>query len=291
VTLAAPAKLNLRLAVGRRRPDGYHPVRTLMVALDGLADTVEVAAASARSLDCPGIEGPANLAWRALDALEREAGRPLPVAIRIAKRIPTGAGLGGGSSDAASTLVAVDRLYELGLGAERLERVAAAVGSDVPFFIRGGAQWAEGRGERLRPAGAVPVFWAVLLQREPGLATAAVYEAFDRLPPPAPDDGSEPAGGPADLARWARNDLWPAALALQPRLGGTARALSSAGASAVVLCGSGSCVAGIFADRDGASRARARLGGGAFTALVRGPAGAPAESSAKSPKSPTLGST
>jgi 4-diphosphocytidyl-2-C-methyl-D-erythritol kinase len=290
VTLAARAKLNLRLVVGRRRPDGYHPVRTLMVALDGLVDTVEVATAAARSLDCPGIEGPANLAWRALDVLEREVGRALPVAIRIDKRIPAGAGLGGGSSDAASTLVAVDRLYELGLAAERLERVAAAVGSDVPFFVRGGAQWAEGRGERLRPAGAVPAFWAVLLQRQPGLATAAVYAAFDRLPPPAPDDGSEAPGGPSHLARWVRNDLWPAALALQPRLGATARALSSAGASAVVLCGSGSCVAGLFPDREAALRARARLAGGAFTALVQGPAGVSGESPAKSPKSPIRGS-
>ena len=156
-----------------------------MVALDGLADGLEVARARERRVRCPGIEGPANLVWTALDALEAEAGRALPVDVRIDKRIPSQAGLGGGSSDAAAALVAVDRLYGLGLGADRLEAVAAGVGSDVPFFVRGGAQWAEGRGERLRPASA-PEFAALLVKGEAGLSTAEVYGAFDRLPAPPP---------------------------------------------------------------------------------------------------------
>ncbi|MEW6583219.1 MAG: 4-(cytidine 5'-diphospho)-2-C-methyl-D-erythritol kinase, partial [Actinomycetota bacterium] len=86
--LDAPAKLNLRLLVGPLQPDGYHPVRTLLVALDGLCDTVTVARAAERTVRCPGIDGEANLAWRALDALEQRAGRPLPVSVSIDKRIP-----------------------------------------------------------------------------------------------------------------------------------------------------------------------------------------------------------
>jgi len=267
VILHAPAKINLRLVVGPRGEDGYHPLTTLMVALAGVADVVTGRRADRRAVVCPGIEGPRNLAWTALDALEAEVGRPLPLEVVIEKRIPAQAGLGGGSSDAAAALVAADRIHGLGLGDEGLERVAARVGSDVPFFIRAGAQWARGRGERLRPAFA-PTFTAVLAKAPGGLSTGAVYAAFDRLPPPAsPADVPPPPGLPA-LAGWVRNDLWPAALALQPPLGATARALSAAGAEAVLLCGSGSCVAGLFPGRAAATAALARLPESWFRAVV-----------------------
>jgi 4-diphosphocytidyl-2-C-methyl-D-erythritol kinase len=276
VTLAAPAKLNLRLRVGPLGPDGYHPLGTLMAALDGLHDTVTVSPSAARRVSCPGIEGPANLAWRALDALEAAAGEPLPCEVVIDKRIPAQAGLGGGSSDAAAVLVGADRAFGLGLGPERLERIAAGVGADVPFFVRGGARWAEGRGERLAPARAAP-FAAVLAKPEAGLSTAAVYRAFDRLPPPPPAGPAEVACarndlGYRELVACARNDLWPAALALAPRLGATTRALAAAGADAVLLCGSGSCLAGLFPDRARAEAAAARVPPGGFRAVVTGPA-------------------
>ncbi len=275
MTLAAPAKLNLRLLVGPRAADGYHPLRTLLVALDGLADTVTVAPSASRRVRCPGLEDAGNLAWRALDELEAEVGRPLPTEVVIDKRIPVQAGLGGGSSDAAATLVGADRAHGLDLGCARLERVAARVGSDVPFFVRGGVQWAEGRGERLRPA-TVPAFAAVLAKPETGLPTAAVYRAFDRLPPPPPpDDGALVAGSTndpyrAEVVARARNDLWPAALALAPGLGATARALAAAGADAVLLCGSGACVAGILRTRPDAEAAAARLRLPGFRAVVEG---------------------
>jgi 4-diphosphocytidyl-2-C-methyl-D-erythritol kinase len=274
VTLLAPAKLNLRLLVGPRRADGYHPLRSLMVALDGLADTVTVRPAAERRVRCRGIEGPQNLAWRALDVLEAHAGRSLPTEVAIDKRIPAQAGLGGGSSDAAATLVGADRVHGLGLGLAGLERLAAEVGSDVPFFVRGGAQWAEGRGERLRPV-RVPRFAAVLVMPAAGLSTAVVYAAFDRLAPPAPDDAAEPPADFAGLARWVRNDLWPAALGLAPALGAPARALSAAGARAVLLCGSGSSLAGLFPTREVAEAAAARLPAPGPLAVVEGggPAG------------------
>ncbi|MDX6645771.1 MAG: 4-diphosphocytidyl-2-C-methyl-D-erythritol kinase [Miltoncostaeaceae bacterium] len=274
LTLAAPAKLNLRLLVGPRRPDGYHEVRTLMVALEGLADRVTVAPADARAVRCPGLDGPANLAWRALDALERAVGLRLDCAVTIDKRIPAGAGLGGGSSDAAATLVAANRLLGLGLGGADLEAVAAQVGSDVPFFVRGGARWAGGRGERLAPEDApAPGFAALLAMPPEGLSTPAVYAAFDRMAPPPPGDGRcAPEAMPA-LAAWARNDLWPAALALRPGLGALARALRAGGARAALLCGSGSALAGLVEDRDAAERVRDRLppGAAAWTAVVTSP--------------------
>jgi 4-diphosphocytidyl-2-C-methyl-D-erythritol kinase len=253
VSIEAPAKLNLRLLVGPVRPDGYHPIRSLMVALAGLSDTVTIAPASSRVVDCAGLDGPANLAWQALDVLEREVGHPLPCLVQITKRIPQQAGLGGGSSDAAAVLVGANRMFGLGLAESQLEQIGSQVGSDVPFFVRGGAQWAEGRGERLSPA-AIPDFAAVILAPEPGLSTAAVYSAFDALPkPPDNDQVGVPAGMP-ELAGWVRNDLWAAAISLQPELAAVSEDLCAHGAATTLLCGSGSAVAGLF---DTAARADA----------------------------------
>ena len=169
-------------------------------------------------------------------------------------------------------LRAADRLHGLGLGAARLEAVAARVGSDVPFFVRGGCQWARGRGEVLTPV-AAPRFAAVLLRPALGLSTPRVYAAFDRLPAPAPAGAHEAPSGMPALAGWVRNDLWPPALALAPSLGATARALAAAGARAALLCGSGSCVAGLFAGRAEAEEAAARLPEAGLRAVVvpRGP--------------------
>lgn len=267
LTLQAPAKINLRLLVGPRRDDGYHPLRSLMVALDAPRDRVRVETAPRRAVLCPGIEGTANLAWTALDELEREVGRALPLRVEIDKAIPSQAGLGGGSSDAAAVLVAADELLGLGLGPARLEAVAARVGSDVPFFVRGGAQWAEGRGEALTPARA-PRFAALLTMPAAGLSTGAVYARFDQDPaPPPPGDDDPPPAMPA-LAGWLRNDLWHAARALAPGLAEREEALRAAGAPAVLLCGSGACMAGIFPDRAAAEAAAGRLEAPGFRAVA-----------------------
>lgn len=259
VTRLAPPKVNLRLLVGPVRPDGYHPLRSLMVALEGPADTVTVRQADVRAVTCAGIDGPDNLAWAALDALEAEVGEPLPpLAVEIAKVLPAQAGVGGGSSDAAATLLAADQLLGLGLGAERLQRAAAAVGSDVPFFIRGGAQWAMGRGEVLEPAGA-PAFECVLVAPGVGLSTPAVYGAFDALPAPPPDDHAPVPADAAGLGEWCRNDLWPAARSLAPELAIIHDALACAGASPALLCGSGSAFCGITATADQADALAERM--------------------------------
>lgn len=258
LTLAAPAKLNLRLLVGHAGADGYHPIRSLMVTLGGLSDTITLTRADERAVRCPGLDGPENLAWHALDALERAVGRPIACAVDIAKRIPARAGLGGGSSDAAATLCGANRLLGLGLDDGALETVAAQVGSDVPFFVRGGAQWATGRGERLTPAPA-PAFVALIAAPPFGLSTADVYRAFDDVLPPAPDDGVEAPGGMPELAGWVRNDLWLAAASLQPALGRLAAEVVSAGAHAALLCGSGAAVAGLYTSTESAHRGAAAL--------------------------------
>jgi len=259
VTADAPPKVNLRLLVGQVRPDGYHPLRTLMVALQGPVDRVTVSPSTERRVSCPGVDGPANLAWAALDALEAEAGEALPtLAVDIDKVLPAQAGIGGGSSDAAATLLAADRLLGLGLTPDRLERAAAAVGSDVPFFIRGGAQWATGRGEVLEPA-APPPFECVIAASCAGLSTPAVYAAFDSLPAPPPDDGLPAPPDAAGLPRWCRNDLWPAARSLDPALEALHADVEAAGAAPALLCGSGSAICGIAPDSPAADALARRL--------------------------------
>lgn len=258
LTLPAPAKLNLRLLVGPAGPDGYHPIRSLLVALSGLSDTVTITRASERTVFCSGFDGPGNLAWHALDALERFTRRPVTCAVDIVKRIPAQAGLGGGSSDAATTLRGANQVLELGLDDDALQAVAAQIGSDVPFFVRGGAQWATGRGELLAPTRA-PDFHALIVMPPFGLSTADVYRAFDALPAPPPDDTVHvPEGMPA-LAGWVRNDLWAAASSLRPELDHLTDRLREVGADTALLCGSGAAVAGLFSSSEAAHTGAAAL--------------------------------
>ena len=150
--LAAYAKVNLTLEVLGRRDDGYHETVSIMQTVD-LADEIDLEPAGQLSVECddPSLRGEANLAWRAAVCLAGRAGIEPQARIFIRKRIPTGMGLGGGSSDAASVLGGLSRLWGLGLSAPELEEIAAELGSDVPFFIRGGTALALGRGEVLTP--------------------------------------------------------------------------------------------------------------------------------------------
>ena len=152
---SAPAKLNLTLRIRGRRADGFHELETLMAPLPGLADTLEIERDEFFSLEVEGVEvGPVedNLVTRALRLFEKHTGRPCPYRITLKKRIPAGAGLGGGSSDAAATLRALNKLEKVGLGDSELEALGARLGSDVPFFMREGACWCRGRGEILEGA-------------------------------------------------------------------------------------------------------------------------------------------
>ena len=153
----AYAKVNLTLEILGRRNDGYHEVRTILQTID-LADRLQVSKSPRLQVECdqPELSGRSNLVWKAAASLAERAGVSPQVCIRIQKRIPVGMGLGGGSSDAAAALSALNRLWELDLGIDELSRTAAELGSDVPFFLTGGTALAQGRGEQVASLPALP---------------------------------------------------------------------------------------------------------------------------------------
>lgn len=190
-TIEAPAKLNLWLRVLRRRPDGFHEVETLMVRLPGLSDVVRVAPADGFSFACNHPSLPvddSNLVVRAVRVFEEACGESLPVRVVLEKRVPYGAGLGSGSSDAAATLRALDSLRPGRVEAAKLLEISARLGSDVPFFLGEGAAVCRGRGELIARAPDVPSLPVVLLKPSFGVATPEAYRRWrDSKPLPGVD--------------------------------------------------------------------------------------------------------
>lgn len=176
--IQAPAKLNLSLRVLGRRDDGFHDIESLMVRMPKLADELEFSEAAKFSFSCddptvPGDEG--NLVIKALRAYEAAAQTECRFAIHLKKSIPHGAGLGGGSSDAAATLLALDQLHDAKLGISRLIELAAGIGSDVPFFLGDAAVRVSGRGERLESVEPPPALPILLLKPSFGVPTPEAY--------------------------------------------------------------------------------------------------------------------
>jgi 4-diphosphocytidyl-2-C-methyl-D-erythritol kinase len=174
----APAKLNLFLHVTGRRPDGYHELQTVFQFLDigdHLWFEVDKSGAVALEGGLPGIPPGEDLVERAAQRLRERAGVHQGVRIRLEKRLPAGGGLGGGSSDAATTLVALNELWGLGLGVEELARLGMALGADVPVFVRGSAAWAEGVGERLTPLPDLEEPWYLVVDPGISVPTARVF--------------------------------------------------------------------------------------------------------------------
>lgn len=175
----APAKLNLFLHITGRRPDGFHLLQTVFQFLeygDTLHFTVRSDGVVQRLSDLPGVSAEADLVVRAARLLQAETGCRLGADIRVDKVLPMGGGLGGGSSDAATTLVALNALWQLGLSVERLAELGLRLGADVPVFVRGQAAWAEGVGERLQAVD-LPEPWYLVLVPPVSVATAAVFGA------------------------------------------------------------------------------------------------------------------
>ena len=244
--ILAPAKFNRFLAVLGRRADGFHDlelVTTVLDGLPGLTDILEGEPADTLSLELSGprAEGltgdERNLVLRAWRLLEREAGQPLPARLRLEKRIPHGAGLGGGSSDAAAALQLGNALFDLGLPTDTLLRLAAVLGSDVPLFILGGTSLGLGRGERVYPLRSIALEPMLLVH--PGLyvATSAVFRAIASVGYPFPEPCPSLPEGAAPP--W-RNDLTGAAIWICPALAEVRAALIETGGEPL-LCGSGSC--------------------------------------------------
>jgi 4-diphosphocytidyl-2-C-methyl-D-erythritol kinase len=269
VEVAAPAKINLALLVGPVRPDGFHEIASLMFPVT-LADRVVVERTPGAGLDvvCAVAPGELNLAAKLVRELETRLERTFEVRVTIAKRIPHGGGLGGGSSDAAATLVALERLFDLDLSARLRREVAAAVGSDVPFFLWPGPQLAMGRGQVLKPV-ELPELDLVIAVPDLGLSTAAVYGWRDEdtettLKQFAPRAGEFAAAAQAvacvaDVAALVRNDLEPAVVARRPEVGALRDRLLDAGALAAAMTGSGAAVFGLFAAGEAACEAREAL--------------------------------
>lgn len=186
ITELAPAKLNLTLDVGARRPDGYHDITSIMQSA-ALYDVValDFSEAGGIAIECPGTDlptGPDNLAWKAADVFFQETNIPRTgISIRLEKKIPSQAGLGGGSSDAAAVLRGIRRLFHADVSDKSLEAMAARVGSDVPYCIRGGTALAQGRGERLTVLPALPMCWFVIVKPPVANSTAAMYRKLDEI--------------------------------------------------------------------------------------------------------------
>ena len=260
------AKVNLSLVVHGKRPDGFHELDTVFQAV-ALADRLTFEESDALSLDVddPSIPaGAENLVFRAARALAEAAGVRARAAITLEKRIPSGGGLGGGSSDAAVALVGLSALWGLDLPPVRLAEIGAALGSDVPFFLVGGTARGLGRGERVEPLRDQPPRGVVLVMPPFPVATPLVFRS---LGAPAWDGRaapSLPAGEAPD-----RNDLEPAAESLFPALRTVRESLAAAGATRARLSGSGSTVFGLFPDLAAAAEGARRLEGLPPGAVVR----------------------
>jgi 4-diphosphocytidyl-2-C-methyl-D-erythritol kinase len=270
VRVRVPAKINLYLGVGPLRPDGYHELNTVYHAIsmfdeltarqgDTLALTMEGEGAGSLALDG------SNLIIRAARALAARCRVPAHARLHLRKSIPLSAGLAGGSSDAAATLIACDLLWGTGMSRDELAEVGATLGSDVPFLLHGGTALGTGHGEAVSPILARPTAWHwVVALADGGLSTPEVYRKLDELraspfPPKALAGADELMAAlrqrdPAVLGAALGNDLQPAALALRPDLAGVLDAGRDAGALAALVSGSGPTCVFLAADAAHAER-------------------------------------
>ena len=239
------AKINRSLEVLGVRPDGFHELRTVFQSI-ALHDTIAIRAVpGAFQLTCDEPACPAdrsNLVWRAAEQVWKAAGRrgaPRGVSIQLTKRIPLQAGLGGGSSDAATALRALGRLWRV--HPDRVRAIGSALGADIPYFFEGGTALGLDRGDLLFPLVDAPRAWVVLVIPSFGVSTKDAFAWWDR-------DGARPAGQ-------AINDLQAVVAKRHPEIGRLVRALERAGASHAAMTGAGSAVFGLFSTRTGAQRA------------------------------------
>ena len=272
VVEVAPAKLNLGLRIQGRRPDGYHDIVSVLQTVDLCDRMVFTPAPPGETLvfcDNPDVpDGPENLVYRAVEILRRATGAGHGVRVDLNKRIPTGAGLGGGSSNAATALRTLDRLWGLDLRQERLTALAAELGSDVPFFLTGGTAVVTGRGERIRPVDWEGDFWYVLVYPGFPVSTAWAYRnvrigltdtaVYGRFLDFTVKSGRICAGR---LFACLENDFLPLVEAGGGDVARILEALAGEGAVACSLSGSGSTLFGVFREARQASAA---------TALVQG---------------------
>lgn len=280
VTVRAAAKINLQLGVGPLRDDGFHPLATLYQAI-GMYDDVTVTSADDWSLAITAHEridvteiptDESNIALRAGRLLVQHHGIERAAEIVIDKGIPVAGGLAGGSADGAATLIALDRLWNLGTTDHDLLNLAAQLGSDVPFALVGGTARGDGRGEVVSRVTDNGSWWWVVVESDLGLSTPRVYEEFDRLrgddvPAPAISDDLLKAlelGDVQKLAEHLSNDLQEPALHLRPDLREVLALGESSGALAGLISGSGPTCLFLCADHENALAVRQSLQGAGY---------------------------
>ncbi len=287
VTVRVPAKVNVQLAVGAARPDGFHDLANVFLAV-GLYDEVTVTPADELRITCEGPDAgqvpldDTNLAARAAIALAGRRGIEPNVHLHIAKDIPVAGGMAGGSADGAGALLACDRLWGTGASRAELLAICAELGSDVPFSLVGGVALGVGRGERLTALEVGGTFHWVFAMAGRGLSTPAVFREFDRLAQgreiPEPVASAEllealAKGDVEGLAAAVSNDLQPAALSLFPELADTLEAGRGAGALAALVSGSGPTTAFLARDAGSAEKVAEALRASGTCGAVRVAAG------------------
>ena len=269
LSIQARAKINWTLDVVGVLPNGYHDLDMLMQSVT-LCDEMTIEEAESCSLLVAMGEGefaPAqesNLVLRAAAALRKETGCAKGAAMTLRKFIPIAAGMGGGSSDAAAALVGLNRLWNLGLSMDALERIGLLIGADVPFCVRGGLQRAQGVGERLTPVALKETLWLVAFQPCLGLSTKEVFTSLHEdgiLERDRPDNAAAQAalerGDVAALGRAMGNVLEPVSRRMRPELDAAIRAIEESGACGARMTGSGSAVFGVY-ESEAACRAAAK---------------------------------
>ncbi len=258
----APAKINLALDVLGKRADGYHEVRMIMTTVD-LSDHIEIQETGGdrirvRSSALYVPEDERNLAYKAADLIKTRFGIKQGVEIWIKKEIPVAAGLAGGSSDAAATIRALNRLWRLGLSYEEMAELAAAIGSDVAFCVRGGTALAIGRGEKIEPLPAPPPCWVILAKPPVSVSTAEIYQALtlDNLAHPDTDGmiAAIERGDYEGICSRLSNVLESVTIQKVEEVEQIKRVMARLGADGVLMSGSGPTVFGLVRHKSKAQR-------------------------------------
>lgn len=260
IKILSPAKVNLHLRVLRRRNDGYHDIATLMQRISLYDEMTFSLVDHGVTLSCPGStlpENENNIIYRAAVALLPNSSCSPGIHITIKKNIPVAAGLGGGSSNAATALTTINDLMRLHYTHEDLMKIGAGIGADVPFFILGKTAWAFGIGDRLRPAEHIPSLWFVLINPGFEISTKMVYENLKlRLTKRAVKYKCPELYTVEELIKGLHNDLEKVTLGLHPVLQHVKNLFIQNGAKGAIMSGSGPTVAGIFTGETEALKAK-----------------------------------
>lgn len=263
ISKLSPAKVNLHLRVLGRRKDGFHDISTLMQKISLYDELIFSPADHGITLNCPGSaipENDDNIVYRAADALLSRLSHPPGIHITIKKKIPVAAGLGGGSSNAATALVTINDLMGFHYKTDDLMKIGAKLGADVPFFILGKTAWASGIGDRLRTAENIPPMWFVLINPGFEISTKMVYESLNlRLTKRVVNYKCPVLHTVDDIVNGLHNDLERVTLVLYPILQYFKNILLQNSALGALMSGSGPTVMGIFTDEEGAIAAQKAL--------------------------------